>query len=324
MNLVLRKMESGNIKLSVVIASYNGAGSIGRCLESLTRQAVPCGLYEVIVVDNNSTDDTAKVASKYVEAHENFSLLSESRQGVSPARNKGISAAKGRYICFMDDDAYADDCWLERVLNAFETVGPPPAVVGGRTLPYYTTEKPAWFTDSLEIRSEGNHARFLCPKECLFGFSESNFCIRKSTLDEIGGFSTDLGPKGDKMIFGEGAELSSRIARRYPHFWYDPELVVYHLVPERNMSITYILSRNFQTARCYQAFESANADLMRNAFTFVQCTGRILVYFFCSILCVRWFTRHSVPDWLRHAIPMVNCLSRSLYLIKYLVTPHKK
>jgi len=264
------------------------------------------------------------VVSEYVKAYKNFFVLSESRQGVGYARNKGIAAAQGGYVCFLDDDAYADSWWLEGVLTAFETVAPPPVAVGGKILPYYTTEKPAWFTDALEIRSEGEQTRFLCPKECLFGFSESNFCIRKSTLDEIGGFSTDLGPKGDKMIFGEGAELSSRIARRYPYFWYDPELVVYHLVPERNMSVRYILSRKFQTARGYQALESTTAGTIQNVFTFMFCTARVFVHAFFSILLVRWFTGKAVSDWLRHAIPMVKCFSRSLYLIKRLVTPHKK
>lgn len=316
-------MANGEIKLSVIIATYNGRESIGRCLDSFTCQTIGPSLYEVIVVDNNSTDDISRTVSKYVEAHENIFLLSESQQGVSYARNKGISAAKGRYICFIDDDAYADRRWLEGVLKAFETVNPPPVVVGGKILPYYTTDKPAWFTDALEIRSAGEHPRFLSPKECFFGFPESNFCIRKSVLDEIGGFSAALGPKADRMIFGEGIELSGRIAQRHPYFWYDPELVVYHLVPKRNMSIKYILSRKFKTARCYQAFESSEAGTMQNVFTFMICVARIFVHLFLSVLLVRWFTKKAVSDWLKHAIPLVNCFSRSFYLIKIGFTPKK-
>ena len=106
--------------LSVVIASYNGASYIGRCLESFTIQSIDPDKFEVIVVDNNSTDHTSQIASEYVDQHTNFILLKEEKQGVSYARNLGISNSRGKYICFIDDDAYADTNWLKNILLAFE------------------------------------------------------------------------------------------------------------------------------------------------------------------------------------------------------------
>lgn len=309
-------MPTERTKLSVIIATYNGGTSIGRCLDSLTRQTVPDDSYEVIVVDNNSADDTARVVSEYVKTHENFSLLSEPEQGVGHARNRGIAAARGDYVCFIDDDAYADTRWLEGVLTAFETIEPPPAVVGGKILPYYTTDKPAWFDDALETRSSGARPRFLLSKECQFGFSESNLCIRKAVLDRTGGFATDLGPRGDRMMFGEGIDLSRRIARDDPRFWYDPGIVVYHYVPKRNMSVRYILSRKFRTAYVYQAAESRDAGALRNALTLLICAARTGMHLLLSVLLVRWFTKKAVADWLRQFIPAINCFSRSLCLIR--------
>jgi glycosyltransferase involved in cell wall biosynthesis len=306
-------------KLSVVIATYNGEACLGRCLDSFTCQSLDPCLFEVIVVDNNSTDSTPLIAAEYAARCLNFMCMEEPRPGVSYARNAGISQARGDYICFIDDDAYADSRWLEEVLKAFETVKPAPVVVGGKILPYYVTEKPVWFPDSVEIRSQGEHARFLSEKHCRFGFSESNYCIRKKTLNEIGVFSTELGPQAEAMSFGEGVELSGRVAAKYPTFWYNPQQVVYHLVPERNMSIKYILSRKFKKAYTFQSYESPSVGIPQNMCILSICAGRACLNILLSIFWVRWFSKKAIADWLSHMDPLVSCSARCVYLIKYLL-----
>jgi len=310
------------LKLSVVIATYNGASYIGRCLESFTHQSLDSCLYEVIMVDNNSTDTTAGIVSEYVNRCDNFISVQELRQGVGYARNAGIDKARGEYVCFIDDDAYADPQWLEGVLNAFETVKPAPAVVGGRYLPYYVEGKPYWFTDELEIRTQGNHARFLKEHgfikdcECFFGFPESNYCIRKSVVDEVGGFSVEIGPKAETMQFGEGIELSTRVAKKYPLFWYDPQLIVYHLVPARNMSIKYILSRRYEMAYSFQQHQMRLLCTAKLMVALTLCAIRVGINLLLSVVGVRWFTRHAVKDWLSHMRPLVRCLARCSCIMK--------
>lgn len=305
------------ILLSVIIATYNGGKHIGRCLDSFTRQSIKSNLFEVITVNNNSTDDTQDIALEYVNHYDHFFLLEENSPGVSYARNKGILNARGKYICFIDDDAYADKDWLKNVLSAFTDNNPEPAVVGGCILPYYNTQKPEWFSDKFEIRAKGSKSRFLSKSECYSGFPESNLCIRKEVLDKVGHFSIDFGPRGEKMGFGEGSELSRRITDKFPHFWYDPDIIVYHLVPERNMSVKYILSRKYKTAYLYQALITPSNDFLKNGFTFSTCLIRIIYNALLSILLVRWFTKKMIQDWLKHAIPLVNCTARSLFIMKY-------
>ncbi len=297
-------------KLSVVIATYNGAACLGRCLESFTCQSLAPSLFEVIIVDNNSTDSTPVIAAEYASRCRNFVCIEEPRPGVSYARNAGISKARGDYICFIDDDAYADSRWLEGILKAFETVTPAPVVVGGKILPYYVTEKPAWFKDAWEIRSFGKQPRFLPPKACPFGFPESNYSVRKDTLSEVGPFSVELGPKSEKMGFGEGIELSGRIAKKYPLFWYDPAVTVYHLAPPRNMAVKYILSRKYRMAYSFQEHESKTSSLPQNLITLAICFGRSCVYLFLSVIWVRWFSKRAAADWLSHMIPFVRCSAR--------------
>lgn len=309
--------QEKKVLLSVIIATYNGHDYIDRCLESFTRQSIESNVFEVIIVNNNSTDDTNQIVLKYVNQFDYYFLLEENNPGVSYARNKGIRHAKGKYICFIDDDAYADENWLKNVLLAFQNISPKPAVVGGRILPYYTTKKPEWFYDFLEIRTKGNDAKFLSKSECYSGFPESNYSVRKDVLEEVGYFSTDLGPKGEKMKFGEGSELSRRIAEKYPYFWYDPDIFVYHLVRERNMSIRYYLSRIYKTGFLYQALRAPENNFFKNLFVLSSCIIRILLNALLSIVFVRWFTKKAKSDWLKHTATMVSCIARGISIIKY-------
>jgi glycosyltransferase involved in cell wall biosynthesis len=304
------------VLISVVIASYNGADYITRCLESLTTQSLEDNRFEVIVVDNNSTDTTRSTVTGFIQDLSNFHLEVETRQGVSYARNKGIAEAKGKYVCFIDDDAYASDEWLEKILHSFEKITPVPAVIGGTILPYYISEKPGWFSDDLETRTKGDKSRFLSDREAPFGFPESNYSVRADILSEIGVFSPSYGPQGDRMAFGEGADLSRRIAAKYPLFWYDPSITVYHLVPEKNMGIRYILGRKYETAQRWQSFSSRNSGVLANLFTFAQCSVRALLSVLFSIILVRWFTKRMIADWLKQAINLTNCTARSIYLLK--------
>jgi len=305
--------------VSVVIATYNGAEHIGRCLDSFVDQSLDPALYEIIIVDNHSSDETGSIAEKYASEYKNFFLVRELRQGVSHARNRGIAESSGEYICFIDDDAYASREWLECVKNAFVMVDPPPAVVGGRILPYYVSRKPSWFDDDFEIRSFGETPRFFSDRECFFGFPESNFCIRKGVLDEVGGFSTGLGPKAEQMSFGEGIDLSQRIARDHPEFWYDPDIVVYHLVPDAKMTVWYVLHRKFHMAYSYQAFRSQLEGPLQSFSVLCMCSARVFVYLLGSVVFVRWFSHKALSDWLHHMVPLVGCFARSVYLGKFFI-----
>ncbi len=303
---------TSGVKLSVIVATYNGSAYIRRCLESFTAQSIAPSSFEVIVVDNNSKDMTAEIVRECMEQHKdtNFVFIQEARQGVGYARNTGIAGASGEYLCFIDDDAYADPHWLERVLHAFEKVEPAPAVVGGRILPYYIEEKPQWFTDDLEIRTMGDQARLLHEYECFFGFPESNFCVRKSILDEVGGFSIEMGPSAEIMKFGEGIELSARIAKKYPVYWYDPEVIVYHLVPASKMSIKYTLSRKYDMAYSFQQHQSRTLSGVRRMIVLSTCGIRVGINLLLSVVGVRWFTDYAVKDWLSHMLPLVRCYAR--------------
>ncbi|PLX78352.1 MAG: hypothetical protein C0616_14770 [Desulfuromonas sp.] len=245
-----------NPALSVVICTYNRPRLLERALESLTRQTINPANLEVVVVDNNSTNDTAELIERFRPRLPHFQGLHENRQGLSFARNHGWRSSRGDFIAFLDDDACADPDWCERILTAFRTVSPAPASVGGMILPLYESPPPPWFDDDFEIRTWGDTAHFLGGEWGRFGFSGSNMAFPREILDRFGGFSTELGMVGGRLRLGEERELFYRIHPELPLFWYDPEIRVKHWAPVRNMRINYLLLRSFRAGQSRALIES--------------------------------------------------------------------
>jgi glucosyl-dolichyl phosphate glucuronosyltransferase len=231
-------------KISVVVCTYNGENVLDECLASLTKQSLSTDKYEVLIIDNNSTDNSAKIAAKFIRRNVNFHIYSEENIGLSYARNRGIQESKGKYIAYIDDDGKASSNWCSKIIEAFENIQPQPISVGGKILPYYTaTEKPSWFDDELEVRTWGERAHFLSNNEVYF--SGSNMSYPKHILEENDGFDPKFGVVGENFGLGEESDLYDRLASAsLDKFWYDPEIYVYHLVPPEKMSINGRLNRS--------------------------------------------------------------------------------
>ena len=165
--------------LSVAVCLYNREELIEFCLASLVRQSLPRELYEVIVVDNNSTDSSFEKAKRFCQEHPGFRVVKELRQGVSHARNRGFHEARGKYVAYIDDDSKADQNWCEKILDAFEKSGADPVAVGGAIYPWYDCTPPKWFEDRIETRSWGSEKGILTAGNAKYGFSGANMAIQK-------------------------------------------------------------------------------------------------------------------------------------------------
>jgi len=214
-----------------------------QCLRSLIAQSAADNTFETIVVDNGSTDDTANVVHEASSQLRNLRYVPEHVRGLSHARNCGYRQAHGTYVAYLDDDAKASPEWAERIMAVFESVHPTPAVVGGPIFPWYEYPPPRWFKDELEIRSWGKEAGYLEGPSAPNGFSGSNIAFRRELLVTLGGFSTGLGMVGSKIGVGEETQLCRRVFKTAPRFYYDPDLVVYHLVPRYKLKLTYAFRR---------------------------------------------------------------------------------
>ena len=121
--------------ISVIICTYNRADRLLLALEALTQQTLPSSAFEVLVVDNRSTDNTPAICRVFQERFANFRYVYEPIQGLSKARNTGWQLSQSLYIAYLDDDAIPCKEWVEAILNVFETVRPKPASIGGPIYP---------------------------------------------------------------------------------------------------------------------------------------------------------------------------------------------
>lgn len=247
-----------SIRISAVISTYNRSELLKGAIKSLIDQTLPKEQYEILVVDNNSTDNTKGVVASFNQI-KNLKYLFESRMGISHARNCALYNARGKYIAFIDDDARAEKHFLERILHAFETVNPKPTSVGGQILPFYLGPKPMWFKDEYEIRTKGPTARFLendgSERFDLFG---SNYSLLVNVIRENGGFDVSYGMKEKRMRLGDETEFFKRLHENMGKeccLYYDPNITVYHLADNKNFLWAWHFKRNYASGRALLRME---------------------------------------------------------------------
>lgn len=229
--------------LSIIICSYNRASYISDALTSLYGQSSGLDDFEVIIVDNNSTDNTKEVYAQWRQTNTNgqFTFISEMQQGASFARNTGAAIAKGEWVCFMDDDAVATTDYVKNIIKHIQDQ---PFIVGfgGRIIPKYIPAEPKWM--SYYVSSLVGNFDY-APTACAFENGkyplESNMIVKKSVYDQIGGFNVNLpGVVGTLRIGGEGKELFYKIIALGHTIYYDPSICVHHVVEVKKLTSEYM------------------------------------------------------------------------------------
>jgi glycosyltransferase involved in cell wall biosynthesis len=224
-----------SIRISAIICTHNRAAYLIKAIQSLVSQTLPKEQYEIIVVDNGSIDETKAI----VEGFENFGnqrYIYEPILGLSQARNTGWRNAKGQYVAFLDDDAIACPEWLERIIDAFETVEPRPGSVGGKITLIWEAERPAWLSRHLEgtlgYLDWGNSPMFL--SEGYQWLGGGNVAYPREVLKEVGGFSTSLQRKAGDLMSNAEVLLKRYLEGQGLGNYYDPGICVqHHVVAER-------------------------------------------------------------------------------------------
>lgn len=249
----------GAVELSVVISTYNRAPQLAECLKALSVQVPPPGAWEVIVVDNNCTDDTAEVVERTrAWAPMPVRYVVEQRQGVAFGRNTGIAHAQGRILAFTDDDVMPPADWIGTMLGLFEEHRAD--ILGGRVMPRWGAPVPAWITQWLEDRQyRHTHLGILAHPEATHLTRQTDYppiwtanaAMSRHVFVELGGFDTRLGRVGRKRYGGEDTDLIRRAVARGLRVVYDPRLTVWHRIPPERMT-----RRNFRRMR----FEDAEGE----------------------------------------------------------------
>jgi GT2 family glycosyltransferase len=214
-------------QLSVVLSTYNRADRLTSALDALLTQSGTID-YEILVIDNNSTDTTARVVQAIASgAGGRVKYVFEPRQGLSHARNRGIAQARAPLVAFSDDDVRVSSDWVAEVVRAFNRF-PDAAYIGGRVLPHWLEPPPAWLTTAhwspLALQDYGDRP-FDVSREraiCLVG---ANLVFRRGVFDRLGGFAPELGRIKDGIGSTEDHDLQLRVWRAGMRGTYVPQIL---------------------------------------------------------------------------------------------------
>jgi len=229
-------------KISAVLCSYNRARFIIKAVDSIFNQDFDKSLYEVIVVDNNSTDNVLEVLEQYKKEHPdyNFRYYNEPNQGVAFARTRCAKEAQGEIVAYLDDDSMAQPGWLSFIVGFFDA-HPEVYSLGGKITPYFLTEVPEWYSkyffglvgnfDLSDKEKRLTAERYPCG---------ANMAFRKKVFEEIGYFNHALGRSGTGLLATEEKDIYKRILAAGHEVYYLPQVQVLHAVEANKFDKHYV------------------------------------------------------------------------------------
>lgn len=230
------------IRLSLIIPTHNRAEQLVAALRSVVRQTLDPAVWECVVVDNASTDDTAACFAAFAAEHPGFGLrmVHEPEAGVSHARNRGLREARAELTAWIDDDERINEGFLAAYLAFFDE-HPEATVAGGRIIAEYVTGRPRWMSKFTEM-PVANPMDF-GPAVRAFPLGRvpggGNMALRRSVALAYGGFDATLGRVGRELIGGEENDLFERLLRGGETIWYVPDAVMWHIIPPEKLSESY-------------------------------------------------------------------------------------
>jgi glucosyl-dolichyl phosphate glucuronosyltransferase len=239
--------------LSVIVPTLNRSFLLKKFLCSILEQTIDPAVYEVLVVDNGSTDDTYNTVTHFFPLISNLKYFYEASPGLHSGRHRGFLEARGDVLVYADDDIEAFPTWLETIQQCFYKNDV--AMVGGKNLPRFESNPPQWLEERwepdyagyrmlehLSILDLGDRPKFVSPF-LIFG---CNFSVRRQILKEADGFHPDSMPKHLVQYRGDGESHISRYVASQKHkAFYHPDASVYHWVSNDRMTINYFCSRSY-------------------------------------------------------------------------------
>ncbi|MEM7480149.1 MAG: glycosyltransferase [Acidobacteriota bacterium] len=231
------------MQASVVVCTHNRSRLLAEACQAVLGVDYPADRWELVIIDNRSTDDTLTVAQGIAAEYPGrVRVVEEPAIGLSAARNRGIREAKGEIVAFLDDDAFPEPAWLGALVEALQRDRA--LAAGGPVEPRFEGDLPDWFAERylpyLTVWDRGDEIHPLEYNEYPRG---ANIAFRRETFDRFGGFSTDLGRKGKSLRSCEEIELCLRIERSGGKILYVPEAGVEHLVSTERITPHWLIAR---------------------------------------------------------------------------------
>jgi glycosyltransferase involved in cell wall biosynthesis len=271
------------MNVSLVICTYKRCATLLKTLESVAASELPPSIeWEVVVVDNNSRDQTRTALEEFAARHPGrFRYVLELKQGLSNARNAGILAARGEVIAFTDDDVIVDAAWLGNLTRCL--LDGTWAGSGGRVLPLQSVVLPRWLSLSGPYALGGAVAALFDqgdePKELNEPPFGANMAFRKEVFESYGYFRPDLGRRPGSLISYEDTEFGKRLMAAGERLGYEPSAIVYHPVLDERLNKKYVLAWYFGYGRAVtlqKAKRSAVLGIPRHYISIFNLALRLL------------------------------------------------
>ena len=283
--------------LTAIICTYNRATYIGPLLESIAVNDLPKTEYEILLVDNNCTDNTREICDAFMAKYSevNFRYVVEPEQGLSAARNKGIQEAKGDIIVYIDDDALVDTHYLRDYAEWF-AAHPETMACGGPIEPLYETSEPAWMTPYTKAlltawMNYGDHVREY-PRGRYPG--GGNAAYRKSVFEQVGLFNTALGRKGGNLMGSEEKDIFDKMHALKMQVLYLPSPVLHHIIPQAKLEPDYFhrLTIQMGISERQRTLDISRSKYIKRLFSECIRLGGTLI-----LLCLYTISFHPVKGW---------------------------
>ena len=228
--------------VTAAICTWNRAKLLDATLTQLERLIIPDDVdWELLVVNNNCTDETDRVIEKYRDRLP-IRRLFESCPGVASARNCAVEAAEGELMVWTDDDVLVDPLWLSTYVDASRQY-PDAVFFGGPIFPWFESTPPAWIEDHLETLAGVYALLERTPEPSLLTASTLPFGASFAVRTEVQKrhlYNPKLGRLGKQLLCGEETSMYEGILAEGHHGYWIPDAKVKHFIPEERLTLTYV------------------------------------------------------------------------------------
>lgn len=279
-------------RVTVAIPTYNRAAILRQTLATLARQDFPAADWELLVIDNASTDDTPAAVAEFAASTPAPRYLLEREQGLNHARNRAIAEARGEVLIFGDDDILVRPDWVRQMSAPLlaDVEARRIGALGGEVIPVFPQGVPEY------VKTWHRPLRFRADLGAVGGRNSpmgANLAFRRAVFAEHGLFRADLDRKGGSLLSGGDSEMIQRLRRAGLEIWFAPDAEVQHQMPATRTAFRYVARHAFDNGRSaviergYHSLSFLFSRLFANV-------AKLIAQFLLATLCALTFQRNAM------------------------------